>query len=364
MPNLDIGQALASDMTNKIDNWQVNPIVTDGATGQKETVWSNNKWSVYWGYFNSVPDLHAALLMKAIWNVGKGYQCDSATQVILDSIKGWGKDTFDDILFNMELIRRIAGDSYAEIIRDNEGNLLNLKPLDPSSIRIVVDKKGIILRYEQFNKLSPSDPVIKFEPDEIFHLSNKRLADQIHGISDIDALESVIKADMENFTDMQKIMHRQRGMIMFKLGTDDPVRIAEFVDKMDKATNKGENIYIPDDQNTVSFEAVPINVSAVIMQWRDDLRNKFYRALGLPLIIFGSAGSTESGGKIEYLAHEQVFEHDQHFLEQQLWNQLKINIDLNPPTSLLDNLQTDQGKDGANQQMGMQQSDMIAGRGR
>jgi hypothetical protein len=100
----------------------------------------------------------------------------------------------------------------------------------------------------------------------------------------------------------------------------------------------------------------------MILTWRDDIRNKFYRAVGMPLVIFGQAGATESGGKIEYLAHEQVFERDQRFLEKQIWNQLFLKIDLLPPTSLLNNLQTDQMKD-ANQGLEIQPQDVTAGKG-
>jgi hypothetical protein len=82
----------------------------------------------------------------------------------------------------------------------------------------------------------------------------------------------------------------------------------------------------------------------------------------LPLIVFGSSGSTESGGKIEYLAHEQVFSHDQKFIEDQIWNQLYLRIKLNSPVTLLENLQQDQSKD-ANQGLELQQSDVTAGRG-
>lgn len=98
------------------------------------------------------------------------------------------------------------------------------------------------------------------------------------------------------------------------------------------------------------------------MAWRQDIRDKFYRTLGLPLIVFGSSGSTESGGKIEYLAHEQVFSHDQRFLEEQIWNQLFLKIKLNSPVTLLDNLQQDQSKDG-NQGLEIQPQDVTPGAG-
>jgi hypothetical protein len=351
-----------SNMSTIVTDITVTPQSTDGATGQDEYTWQNTKWTTYWGYFNTIPELKSALLMKATWDVGKGYETDSETRVILDHISGWGKDTFLDILFNMDLISRLSGDAYAEIIRDKEtGTLLNLKVLDPESMKIVVDSKGIIKRYEQVSKIT--NKTIKFEPEDIFHLSHNRLADQIHGISDIVSMEQTILAELENFTDLKKIMHRQaRPMIMFKVGTDDATKIEAFKNKMDQAVLKGENIYIPDDKSTLSYEVIQLNISSTIMAWRDDIRNKFYRTLGLPLIVFGSSGSTESGGKIEYLAHEQVFSHDQLFIEEQVWNQLYLKIKLNSPVTLLENLQRDERKD-ANQGLEIQPNDVTAGSG-
>jgi len=361
----DISAATSSDMTNVVEDWEVTALSTDGTTDQDETEWVNSKWTTYWGYFNSIPDLKSAILMKAIWNVGKGYTADPETQVILDHITGKGKDTFEDILFNMEVIRRVGGDSFAEIIKDEEtGILVNLKPLDPGSMKIIYDRKGIIKRYEQTNKLPKGErSIIKFKPEDIFHLSNNYLADQIHGISDIEALEETIKAEAESFKDIKQVMHHQaKPFIVFKLKTDNQTKIDELVAKIDTLRNKGEDLYIPDDEDIFSYEVVQVNVNQFVLAWRDDIRNKFYRAMGLPLIVFGQAGQTESGGKIEYLAHEQVFEHDQKYIERHVWEQLGLRIDLIPPTSLLDNLQTDQRKDAA-QGMEIQPQDLTAAKG-
>src|SRR3990167_4289844 len=361
LPTLNIGNATASNLSTVVQDVSVTPLQQDSALNQEETIWQNPDWTKQWGYFNDVPEFHSAMIMKAIWNVGKGYTADTETSVILDHISGWGKDTFEDVLYNMDLIRRVSGDSYAEIMRDDDdGTLINLKPLDPGSMRIILDKSGIIKRYEQIK----GGKTIKFEPNEIFHLSHNRLADQIHGISDCRAIEKTLLAEFENFDDMKKIMRRQaRPMIMFKLKTDDTAKIAAFVSKMDAATAKGENIYVPDDENILTWEVIQIDITPTIIAWRADIRNKFYRAVGLPQVIFGSAGTTESGGKIEYLAHEQVFSHEQRYLEKQIWNQLNLEIDLIPPTSLLENLQADESKD-ANQGFEIQPSDMTARTGR
>lgn len=222
MPTYNIDKATLSDLTNNVTDYSVQLMSTDGVSNQDETEWQNPNWNYQWGYFNTNADLKSAMTMKAIWIVGRGYTTDSISKVILEHVTGWGKDTFDDIVFNMEIVKRISGDAFAEIIRDKNGRLINLKPLDPSTIKIIVNRQGIIKRYEQVSKIPGNDYKKEFKTTDIFHLSHNRLADQIHGISDIDALEEVIKAEDENFADLKKLMHRQaRPMIMFKLKTDD-----------------------------------------------------------------------------------------------------------------------------------------------
>ena len=358
-PTFNIGSATASNLSTVVTDVTIPTLQQDNALNQDETIWQNNEWTQQWGYFNDVPEFHAAMLMKAIWVCGKGFTADPETSVILDHISGTGKDTFEDVLFNMVLISRVAGDSYCEIMLDKDGELFNLKPLDPGSMRIHLDKKGMIMKYSQIK----NGKTESWKPEEIFHLSHKKLADQIHGISDSTSIKNTFLAEYESFADTKKIMHRQaRPLVIFKLKTDDQTKVTAFIAKMDAAWNKGECIYIPDDENMLTYEIVQVDVSNTIMAWRTDIRNKFYRAVGLPQILFGSAGSTESGGKMEYLAHETVFEHEQRYLEKQIWNQLNLKIDLVPPTSLLPNLQADENKDAA-QGMEMQPNDMMAGSG-
>src|SRR3990167_7091268 len=270
MTNLDIGNATLSDMTNRVKDYKVAAEVLDAATGQKETEYMNAFWSIYWGYFNSHPDLKSAILMKAVWIVGKGWNADPFTTVILDHISGWGKDTLDDIIFNMLVQKIINGDAYSEKIGDKD--------------------------------------------------------------------------------------HVENSLHMFKIKTDIPSKIDEFVKKMDEALNKGENIYIPDDENTISYEVVQVNVGSIVMDWRNDIRNKFYRTIGLPQIVPGAGEqSTESESKVIYFAFEQIVKRDQLLIEKQIWNQLQLKIKLTPPTSLMQDLQVDSQKDlGGDDTLGVQ----------
>ena len=361
-PRLDISKATKSDMATYVSNISVDSMTPDTATGEKETEWQNPDWATQWGYFNSIPELKAALITKTIWICGKGYTCDTRTKVILDHVSGWGKDSFQDVLFNQILISRLAGDSFAEIIRDpDSGTLLNLKPLDPGSMKIIVDAKGIIKRYEQVSLTK--EPNKKFEPNRIFHLSHNRLASQIHGISDITSMEQTILAELESFTDMKRYMHlASRPFVIIKIKSDNQTKINNFLTTMAQALNNGEFLAIPDDEDIVSYEVIQATPNQSVFEWRRDIRNKFYRALGMPQSIFGSSETSESQGKIEYLGHEQIWAYDQEHIELQIWNQLHLKIKMVAPVSLLPNIQTDQSKDAA-QGFEIQPNDMTAGSG-
>lgn len=336
----------------------------------EETEYQNTRWSTDWTYFNRIPKLKSAILMKTIWTVGKGYNCDARTKVILDHISGNGKQTFHDILFNLVTVKQIGRDSFAEIIRDEEtGTLLNLKVLDPSTIKIIFGNNGVIKRYEQWTTSKTKEGTKstlfhKFKPNEIFHLSHNCLAGEMHGRSVPESVEKIILADDENFNIMKKLTRFQAvPFIVFKVKSDDATTISNFKANIKNARENGEDLIVPDDENLLSWEVVQVSTSAILMEWRNSINNQFYQAVGMPLILFGSAGATESGGKIEYLGHETVFEHDQKEIEKQIEAQLGLKIDLNSPTSLLENLQTDESKDAQNA-LTMQPSDVQAGSGR
>ena len=90
---------------------------------------------------------------------------------ITDKIVGYGKDTFDTIMFNQHRTMRIGGDSYAEIITTKRRELRNLKPLNPGTIKLIADGFGLINRYEQWIN---GEIHKTFNPDDILHLTINR----------------------------------------------------------------------------------------------------------------------------------------------------------------------------------------------
>ncbi len=99
----------------------------------------------------------------------------------------------------------IGGDSFCEIIRDDEGNLINLKPLNPGKVKIVTNRKGVVIKYKILTTEKAAE--IPFEPEEILHLARNRVADQVHGVSVIDSVENIILARNEAIDDYKTVMH-------------------------------------------------------------------------------------------------------------------------------------------------------------
>src|SRR3990167_1435137 len=339
MPETNIGSADYGDFKNSGTNYSVPSVVTDAADGnQKETEWINPRFGEFLGYYKKIPELMAAIDAKATWTIGKGFIADTLTTFIIQQVRGFGKDTFNSILENAIRTYHIGGDAFVEIIRDSDGNFINLKPLDPSSIKIVASKKGMIVRYEQVSK--GIVPNLKFMPEQILHLSRKRVADEIHGISLIAAVEDIILMRNEAMADYKKLLHRNIFPVrVWHLDSDDTTKIAEFKAKAVAAKYQGEDIFIPKGAVETELAAVPGNATLNPLPWINVLNQYFFQATGVPqIIVGGSQEMTEATAKIAYLAFEQTID------EEQLGMQLGLAIELEFPASLENELLTDKGK--------------------
>jgi hypothetical protein len=326
--------------------FKVDAVNTDAAGDNKETEWTNSFWATYLGYYKSIPELMAAIDAKATWTVGKGFKADPFTTLKLMNIKGNGVDTFNTILENAVRTYHIGGDAFIEIIRD-KGELVNLKPLDPGSMKIVANRQGLIIRYEQISKVKM--PNKKFAPEDILHLSRNRVADEIHGVSLIPAIEQIILMRNEAMSDMKTLMHRHvKPINVFKLDTDDVAKIAAFKAKADAATDKGENLFIPKGAVEHELVSVPANATLNPLPWIQQLNQYFFQATGVPqIIVGGSQEMTEASAKIAYLAFEQTIEEEQLYIEEQILSQLNLEIELSFPATLQNELLSDNAKDGA-----------------
>ncbi len=349
MAELNIDKAVVSNLkgafgTGTENEYSVDTKTTDGPGDQKETEWMNTRYSQYLGYYRTIPELAAAIDAVARFTVGKGFTADEITTMILGAIKGYGNDSFNTILENCIRTYTLGGDSFCEIITDDDGILINLKPLDPAVMKIVVNRQGLIIRYEQTSKTKA--PSKKFQPTEIFHLARNRVADEIHGVSIIPALENIIIYRNKAMADWDRVLHRNVDpMWLVKLDTDNPTKIAAIKTKLDEARGKGEIIYIP--MGTVEMEQITIapNSNLNPLPWIESLNRYFYQATGGTDIVIGATQNiTESDSKMKYVAFQQTIEEEQLFVEEQLLAQLNLVVHLTFPAKLVSETISDNPK--------------------
>lgn len=308
-------------------------------------------WSKWFGYYKNVPMLQAVVNKKAVWTLGKGYEADKKTKEVLSRIKGFGKDTFNDIMFNCVVAYTVGGDSFCEVVRDSSGRLKNLKPMNPGSMVIESTEYGTIKRYGQsvvpMKDGKRGDPYFMwFNPKDVFHLPWNRLGDEPHGRSTIEKLQDIIDSMNEAQKDLRIVFHRYvKPLIISQVDTDDTTEIAAFKTKLDNAVENMENLIVP--SGTVDMERMSIPQYSTLdpLPWIQALQNYFVMAEGVPEVILGfGRETTEASSKILYLAFQQTVEHNQRFIEAQLKSQLKLDVQFNFPENIAPEVDKDNRK--------------------
>ena len=352
----ELNAARSGAQADVITDYSVDGQETDAAGGTKETEYLNADAAQYLGYYKSIPELKMAIDAKATWTIGKGFSSEPVTELTLSVIKGFGKDTFNSILENLIREYHIYGDAYAEVIRDGE-KLVNLKPLNPAKIKIIADSKGVIKRYEQ---VTGEGKVKRLNVENILHLCRNRIGDEIHGISIIEAVEEIILMRNEAMADYKKLLHRNIYPVrIWKLDTDIPSKINTFKAKVAASKGDGEDIFIPMGAVDTELASVPSNSTLDPKAWIQLLNQYFFQAVGVPqIIIGGSQELTQTAAQIAYLAFEQTIEEEQLYIEEQILAQLNLEISLDFPASLQNNLLSDDRKDGSQEQQLNQPSNL------
>jgi len=366
--SMDISKAKKGDMTAEVSNYSVDPVELDSPDGTKEYSYTNTNFGNEMGYLDTIPELASTIKAIAKWTVGKGYKADKKTTAILNSIIGWGKDSFNEIIKNDIKIYMASGDSYCEQIRaktvldktrnvikkitglgkyaPGSGRLLNLKPLNSGKMSTIVDEKGMLKKY-RYNQ-GINKPAIEFDPNQIFHLAWDRIGDQIHGTSIIRRLKNIIDARNEAMEDMRIVFHRYvKPLWIWALDSDDTTEIADFQAKADQVVESGENIYIPKGAAEANRVSIPQYSTLDPLPWIDALNQYFYQATNVPDVILGSAKQTvEASAKMLVFAFEQSVEEHQLFLEEQIKLQLGLEVNFEFPASIAQDILNTEKKAG------------------
>lgn len=359
MAELNVSRTTTTDFgssmsyTGGASNYSINSSPLDYSEGDDVFV-DFPEAAEQFGYYKRYGQLKKAIDTLWTYVVGKGFESDAATKVKLDYLKGQGEDTIHSILWNLGVTSFVCGDSFAEII-EQDGKLINLKPISPERMRVVYGSNGLIKRYEF--KTSKAKKPRTFKPEEIFHMINDRIGDEQRGTSVIECCKWVIDAIEEARRDYRIVLHRNVVPVrIIEIDSDDTTKLTTFKNQYKDAIKKGEVLIIP--KNTVEIKQDTIKIQDPIA-WLQSLENYFYLAVGIPRVIASPDGLSEGSSKVGYLVFEPIYTFRQILLESDLWNQLYLRIKFNRPASLQDNIQSNERKNTS--QMGFQPKDLSVG---
>ena len=338
-----LGNTTTTNLTDNVPDKEISWKVTDGNySDNNKEIWTNPFASKYYGFYYGVGEYRAAIDGFTTWVMGQGYDADTRTTAILDNITGWGEDSFLSILFNMIAVKKFNGDSYAEVMRNDEGTPINLKPLDPRRMKHETNKQGILTGY----LYTQADGKEKyFRTQDILHFCNNRILDEPHGTAVTSAVEWAITRMQEATKDWARLMHTSSVRIFF-VDEQDKVRQDLLKSTYADAIKKKEVMVItcrPEEASFKDLETPNASNWTAYLNWLED---KFYKQLGFKKTIIGGTAenSTEASSKVDLVTSEPTWTREINEVERDLWNQLAIKIKIKKQPSLMENMQADEAK--------------------
>jgi len=341
MAELDLNKSTTTNFTDNVPDFIVEARQLDKANDStEEFFWYFDKATTNYGYYLEIPEIFSAANALAGWGFGRGWTTeDQSMKVQLEHVRGQGNDTFDQIMWNHEIIKIVTGDAFCEVKRGKSGVIVNMIPHDTERIRIVFSKNNLIKRYDVWDSGSKDWKPIKKE--NMLHSANKRIGSQVHGQSQIEPSKNIIDARNEALADERIIKHRDKALGIAYYKTNNAGKIAFANTQIENAVANGEMLGLPED--TTRIDPYPSRSSEDRTAWISYLENFFYQVFGVPRSIATSDGTSEVGGKMGHIIFEPVYVKEQKDNEGNLLLQQSIKILWNRPPSL-GGMQPDESK--------------------
>ena len=328
MADFNLSNATTTDFKNQVPDFIVQSKTLDAAiVDGEETYVYFDKAPENFGYYFNHPQVSSPINSLSTWTVSRGWTTDDKIlEQELLHLTGMGKDTFETLMWNHEVVKLIVGDSFMEVIRQNN-IIINMMPISPERVKLVI-KGSRIIRYEIWNGKKWKVKAIK----DILHSQNKRVGDQVHGTSMIQSGKAVIDALLEANADERTIKHRDKALGIVYYKTNNAGKIEYANTQIEKAVKNGEMVGLPED--TAKIEPYPSKSSEDRQSWLQYNENLGYQVGGVPRSIATSDGTSEVGGKMGHVIFEPIYTKEQVDLENDLWVQQAIKIKFNRPPSL------------------------------
>lgn len=361
----NISKTTITDLTNGVKEITIDQKPLDYVSvGQDETYWYFSDAAKNYGYYKDDAALKSGMDTLANYTCGRGWSCPESKEQeeILKLIKGNGKDSFDSIMWNHDVVKNTVGDAFAEIVRAEKSNpksiLINLRPISPERVRLVLKPDGMIKRYDVLVN-GEWKPIQK---EFIFHSSNGRIADEIHGTSRIESLKWIIDARKECLMDLRKVVHRSTIRVIY-VDVTNTDKLNELKIQYKEGIDKHEVLILPGKKGDVEIVDYATPDVTAYLAFINYLENFFYQVLGIPKAVMGgTVAVSEGNSKVGILSWEQVYETEQRFLEMDILNQLNIKVVFDKPESIMPNMQQNEAKNTS--QTGFQPKDTAITEGR
>ncbi len=324
----DLNNSTTTNFKNTVPDFIVEAKSLDVANGDgSETFVYYPEAPTMLGYLLSIPEIYSALSKMATWAFGAGWSSkDIQTTIDLKRVTGMGKDTFSQLIHNHEMMKLTIGDAFMEIVRKDNGGILNLIPISAERVKTVM-KATMITRYEIWT----GDKWVKKSINEILHSHNKRIGDNIRGFSQFAAATFAIDAKNEALADERVIKHRDKALGIVYYKTNNQGKMVFANSQIEKGVKDGEMIGFGED--TAKIEPYPSRSSEDRQAWIASLEIFIYQVLGVPRSVATSEGG-EANGKMDNVNFEPTYAKERFDMEDDLWGQAAIQIDFQKQTQL------------------------------
>ncbi len=338
MAELNLNKATTVGLIG-VPNFIMDAKVLDADNVEAETTHYFENATTDLGYYANDPIVFSAANGLATWAFSLGWTAeDDNTIQEFKHVTGRGNDTFANLMWNHEVMKLIVGDAFMEIIwedKDNKKAISNLVPISPERVRII-SEGGRIKRYEVWDGKDWKE----IKTTHMYHTSNKRIGDQIHGTSQLDAIRKTIDARQEAEEDERTIKHRDKAIGICKYKTNNQGKIDTANAAIKKGIDDGDMIGVPDD--TVDFEAFPVKSSEDRQNWIQSRENFTYATLGVPRNMIASDGTSEVGGINGHLIFEVTAGKEALDEEESIESQMFRVVKFTRPPSLAPQTQENQ----------------------
>lgn len=338
MAELNLSRATTVGLTGVADFiMEAKALDVDNASGETFTYFENAVTDI--GYYTNDPIVFSAANGLATWAFKLGWTAeDDNTTQEFKHVTGRGNDTFAQVMWNHEVMKLVVGDAFMEIVWEDDDNskaLANLIPISAERV-CVVSEGGRIKSYRVWD----GDTWKPIKATHMYHTSNKRIGDQVHGTSQIAAIRKSIDARQEAEDDERTIKHRDKAVGIAKYKTNNQGKIDAANKAIKDAIENGDMIGVPDD--AVDFEAFPVKSSEDRQNWIRSREDHTYASLGVPRTQITSDGTSEVGGINGHLIFEVTSGAEALDEEQSIDSQMFRVVKFTRPPSLAPQTQENQ----------------------